>query len=239
MNIVVPMAGFGRRFSDAGFSIIKPMIKIGNYRMIDLAVKSCKIDGAKTLFITLNKFITDDIRSVLREHGDLLLLEKPTDGTVSTILECEEYLDINEPLIVVNCDLYINLDIENFLSYCNKYDACFVTFNSDDEKNSYAEMDGNKIKRVAEKEVISNNACAGIYYFKKASILFDNAKIMIEKNIRVNGEFYLTPVFNQIIESGFKTSIYKVNNKDVHLLGTPEQLCDFQNKLILGEVEIV
>lgn len=239
MNIIIPMAGFGTRFTNAGFSVVKPMIKIGNYRMIDLAVKSCQIDNSKTLFITLNEFITEEMRSVLRVYGDLLLLSKPTDGTVSTILECEEYIDRDEPLIVINCDLYINLEVEKFIKHCNKYDACFATFNSDDKMNSYAEMDGDKIKRVAEKEVISNNACAGIYYFKYGSILFDNAKNMIEKNIRVNGEFYLTPVFNQIIESGFTASIFKVENEKVHLLGTPEQLCNFQNELIRGETKIV
>ena len=65
----------------------------------------------------------------------------------------------------------------------------------------------NLVTEVAEKKVISKNATVGVYYWKKGSDYVNFAETMIKKNIRVNNEFYVCPVYNEAIVGGKKIVI--------------------------------
>ena len=96
-------------------------------------------------------------------------------------------------------------------------------FNDTDPKWSFAKLDeDNYIKEVAEKKPISNIATAGVYQWKKGSDYVKYAEQMIEKNIRVNNEFYVCPVLNEAIADGKKFKVFFVNR--MWGLGTPEDL---------------
>lgn len=239
MNIVIPMCGFGRRFADAGFKNIKPMIEINRYKMIDLVLKSFNPKDSNVIFITLKQFATDEMRSALHKYGSIFELEEPTTGAVSTVLSAEYYIDNNHPLVIMNCDQYLKLDENKFRSYCEQFDACIATFKSNSPMHSYVDVDENNIaKRLAEKVVISDNAVAGIYYIRHGYLFVRAANDMIRKNITTNGEFYISPVFNEMINKNYKVAIYNMDKKDANLLGTPEQLNEFINKLSTGETTI-
>ena len=79
---------------------------------------------------------------------------------------------------------------------------------------------------VREKEVISNEATVGVYNYKHGKDFVKYAHLMIEKNIRVNNEFYVAPVYNEMIDAGMKITYFDVGEK-MYGLGTPEDLSEF------------
>jgi dTDP-glucose pyrophosphorylase len=107
-------------------------------------------------------------------------------------------------------------------------DGGIVTFESSHPKWSFAKVDCDGfVTEVAEKNPISNKATVGFYYWKKGSDFVRYAKQMIDKNIRVNGEFYVCPVFNEAIQDGKKIRSSDANK--MWGLGTPEDLEVFLN----------
>ena len=107
-------------------------------------------------------------------------------------------------------------------------DGAILTFQSTHPKWSYAKLDENNfVIEVAEKKPISTNATAGLYYWKKGSDYVKYAKQMINKNIRVNNEFYICPVYNEAILDNKKIIIKE--SKEMWGLGTPEDLEEFMN----------
>ena len=102
-------------------------------------------------------------------------------------------------------------------------DGGIVTFKATHPKWSFAKIDKNGVvTEVAEKNPISDNATVGYYYWKRGSDFVKYAEEMIEKNIRVNNEFYVCPVYNQAIEDGKTIRIAEA--KSMWGLGTPEDL---------------
>jgi hypothetical protein len=108
----------------------------------------------------------------------------------------------------------------------DEIDGGIVTFEASHPKWSYAKIGGNGfVSEVAEKKVISNEATVGIYYWKNGSDYVKYAEDMISKDIRVNNEFYVCPVFNQAIEDDKKIKVKRINK--MWGIGTPEDLENF------------
>ena len=104
-----------------------------------------------------------------------------------------------------------------------KADGGILTFEAIHPKWSYAKVDqNNKDLEVAEKKVISNNATVGIYYWKQGKDYVKYAKQMIKKNLRINNEFYVCPVFNEALKENKNILIDKIDK--MWGIGTPEDL---------------
>jgi hypothetical protein len=102
-----------------------------------------------------------------------------------------------------------------------------MTMTAYDPKWSFVAInDKNQITTVVEKQVISTEATVGIYNFRKGSDFVSAAKGMIGLNLRVNGEFYVAPVYNHMIQKGAIISPYNIGQVGLgmHGLGTPEDL---------------
>lgn len=225
LSVVIPMAGKGQRFKDAGYTVPKPLIDIYGKPMIERVVDNFKPKEGRTLLISR---IDLDIAEVLK-------LDHETEGAVSTVLEAEHLIGREDPMIIANCDqLILNFDLEDFIA--KSEDCSVVTFECDNPHHSYAKVENGLVTNVAEKEVISTNAIGGVYYYRKAKYFFDGAKKMIEKNLRVNNEFYVSPVFNEIIAMGHTVNIYPIKKEDQQILGTPEELNIFKQKVEGGQI---
>ena len=102
-------------------------------------------------------------------------------------------------------------------------DGGVLTFNSTHPRWSYVRLGENGfISEAAEKKVISDIATVGLYYYKKGSDFIKYAEQMIQKNLSFNGDFYICPIFNEMIADGKKVRPFKVNK--MWGLGTPEEL---------------
>ncbi len=231
LNILIPMAGAGRRFQEAGYTFPKPLIEINNKPMIQWVLESLKLDG-NFIFIVQkehqDKYNINSLLKILKPNCKIIEVDEVTEGAACTTLLAKNYINSNNPLLISNCDQYISWDsIKSMYNYnSKKVDGSILTFESVHPKWSYAKLDKNNfVEQVAEKKVISKNASVGIYYWRKGSDYIKYAESMIKKNIRVNNEFYVCPVFNQAIEDKKKIIIDQVN--EMYGLGTPEDLKSF------------
>lgn len=243
LHIIIPAAGKGERFKKAGFDKPKPLIDVYGEPMISRVVSNLapKDIDSRFLIIIRDESGFESVDWKVPDKSDVaaLVLDHDTSGAVSTVLEAEEMLG-DHPLIIANCDqLIIPFDMDRFLLAMTGYDAGVITFNSTNPHHSYVKIDNSDlVTEVAEKVVISDNAVAGIYYYAKGSEFLKYAKQMIEKNIRHNGEFYISPVYNEYIHDGKKVVTYHVDVEDKHMLGTPEELSIFMDKVESGRVSL-
>ena len=128
----------------------------------------------------------------------------------------KKYIDNSKPLLLANSDQYIEWNssqaMYNFIS--KKVDGAILTFKSTHPKWSYAKTETNseKVLEVAEKKVISENATVGVYYWRKGSDYIKYTKSMIRKNIRINNEFYVCPVYNEAIQDNKNIIIHNIKN---------------------------
>jgi dTDP-glucose pyrophosphorylase len=234
INIVVPAAGEGRRFKEAGFVKPKPFIDILGKPMICHVLDNLNTD--KACFILLvrgehfdseNKAINDIRKSF---NARFIPVDKLTEGAACTILLARKYIDNDSPLLIANSDQIVDTRITDFVSDSDRrgLDGSIMCFEDNHTKWSYAKTDSDGyVTLVREKEVISKNATVGLYYFREGRIFVENAVDMIVRNDRVNNEFYAAPVYNYAIKAGKKFGVFLIDKNAMHGLGTPADLMDY------------
>lgn len=228
MNIVIPMAGEGTRFRERGYSFPKPLIPIHDKTMIQVVAESLTLEG-RYIFLCRREHLQQyAIEAMLRLFvRDFEIIEVPglTEGAACTVLLTRDRIDNDEELIIANSDQWIRWNPTRFLSYVRgkRADGGILTFQSTHPKWSYAKVDPEGfVTEVAEKVPISTHATVGVYYFRQGKLFVRGAEEMIQKNIRTNNEFYVCPVYNQLLGWGAKVLHFPV--EEMWGLGTPEDL---------------
>lgn len=231
LNVLVPMAGAGSRFKKAGFTFPKPLIEIDRKPMIQWVIDSLGLN-ANFIFIVQKehqkKYNISSILKILAPKCKIIYLDHLTEGAACTSLLAKKYINNSNPLIISNSDQFIEWNNSQIMYkfYSKKVDGGILVFDSIHPKWSYAKVDKNKfVTSVAEKKVISRNATVGVYYWRKGSNYIKYAEKMIKKNLRVNNEFYICPVYNEAIADKKKITIELVDQ--MWGLGTPEDLDAF------------
>jgi hypothetical protein len=228
MNILIPMAGAGSRFEKAGYTFPKPIIEIHGKPMIQWVIESINVKGNFIFLIQKNhqkKFNLRSLLKALQPDCKIIEIHGLTEGAACTTLLAKKYINNDKPLLIVNSDQYIEWNSsKSFYKFVTKkVDGAILTFDSVHPKWSFAKTNRlNQVVKVAEKDVISNHATAGIYYWLKGSDYVSSAEEMIKKNIRVNNEFYVCPVINIAIKNKKKFIIEEIDK--MWGLGTPEDL---------------
>ena len=234
MNVIVPMAGAGSRFQQAGYSFPKPLIDVDGKPMIQVVVENLNI-AAHHIFIVqkehYEKYNLKYLLNLIAQGCDIIQVDGITEGAACTTLLAKELINNDQPLLFANSDQYFDWDSNEFMysMIADEIDGGMLTFTATHPKWSFAKLneDGYVIE-VAEKKPISNVATCGIYYWKRGSDYVKYAEQMIEKNIRVNNEFYVCPVFNEAIEDGKRIRTFHIDK--MWGLGTPEDLNNFLRK---------
>jgi HAD superfamily hydrolase (TIGR01509 family) len=241
INILIPMAGRGNRFVAAGYTFPKPLIEIKGKPMIQRVIENINIQGNYIFIIQKEhqkKYNIKSLLNILKPDCKIIELDHFTEGAACTTLLAKDLINNNSPLVLANSDQYVDWDSNKTMyNFTNKnFDGGILTFEALHPKWSYARLSDKTdlVTEVAEKKVISNNATVGIYYWKKGSDYIKYAEDMISKNIRVNNEFYVCPVYNQAIKDGKKIAISKVDT--MYGLGTPEDLNNFLQTKIYKEI---
>ena len=157
----------------------------------------------------------------------LITLEHDTEGAACTVLLATAYIDGGEELVIANSDQLVDYDLNRFIEHARRSgaDGSILTFEAVHPKWSYARVnDAGLVTQVAEKRVISNHATVGIYYFRRGSDFVQAATSMIRKELRINNEFYVCPVYNELILADRKIIAHEIPEGAMHGLGTPEDL---------------
>jgi HAD superfamily hydrolase (TIGR01509 family) len=228
MNVLIPMAGAGSRFEKAGYTFPKPLIDVRGKPMIQWVVDNLNVE-AKYIFIVqkshFEKFNLKETINNFCPNNEIVQVEGITEGAACTTLLAKDFINNNESLIIANSDQFVEWESDEFIYSCtaSDVDANILTFKSTHPKWSYVKVNemGNVVE-VAEKKPISDIATVGIYYWKNGSDYVKYAEQMISKNIRVNNEFYVCPVFNEAINDNKKVKTFNIEK--MWGLGTPEDL---------------
>ncbi len=236
LNILIPMAGAGKRFADAGYIFPKPLIEIDNKPMIQWVIESLNLKGRYIFLIQSEhqkKYNIKSVLKILQPNCEIIEIDELTEGAACTTLLAKKFINNNNPLIIANSDQYIqwNSSKSMYEITSKKYDGAILTFESIHPKWSYAKSDKTGfVKEVAEKKVISKEATVGVYYWKHGENYVKYAEQMIKKDKRVNNEFYVCPVYNEAISDNKK--IKSIEVKKMIGMGTPEDLQNFEKKIL-------
>lgn len=233
LNVLIPMAGAGSRFANTGYTFPKPLIEVHGKPMIQIMVENLNID-ANYIFVVLKEHYTrynlKYLLNLIYPNCKIVQVDSITEGAACTTLLAKEYIDNDAPLLIANSDQFIewNSNEAMYAFSADDIDGGILTFKNTHPKWSYVKLDSDGfVSQIAEKIVISDIATVGIYYWSKGSDYCKYALQMIEKNIRVNNEFYVCPVYNEAIADGKKIRIKNIDN--MWGLGTPEDLNYFLN----------
>lgn len=231
LNVLIPMAGAGSRFEQAGYTFPKPLIEVKGKPMIQVVVENLNLD-ANYIYVVQKahreKYNLDTLLNLITPGCKIVETQGLTQGAACTALLAKEFIDSNAPLFFANSDQFVEWDSNEFMYKMQETDADggIVTFTATHPKWSFAKIDNNGlVTEVAEKNPISDIATVGYYYWKNGSDFVKYAEQMIEKDIKVNNEFYVCPVFNEAIQDC--KQIRTFNTKAMWGLGTPEDLDNY------------
>lgn len=231
MNVIIPMAGDGSRFRNAGYSDPKPLIPIDGKPMIQHVLDNLFIHDALYYLIVkqehylLNRDYFGEL--VERYPVRVIVIKRKTLGAACTLLYANPYIGNEEPLIIANCDQIVHFDVGEWVKSVLKRgsDGAILTFPSKDPKWSYARVDERQhVVELKEKTVISPYATVGIYMFTRGTMFVESVLEMIENREMVNGEFYTCPVYNYSINRQAVIENTTIPSQAMFGIGTPEDL---------------
>ena len=232
-NILIPMAGLGSRFSEAGYTFPKPLIEVQGQPMISKVVESLNLQGRYIFLVQkshFDEYHLDNLLNLIAPGCEIIQIDGITEGAACTALKAKKFINDKKPLIIANSDQFIKWNSLETISDFNDYDGGILTFKSIHPKHSFVKLDSmGFVKEVAEKKPISSDATVGIYHWKRGEDFVKYAETMIKKNIRTNNEFYICPVYNEAIEDGLQIKTSLVD--EMWGMGTPEELSIFLNQI--------
>ena len=249
LNIVIPMAGRGSRFAEAGFLDPKPMIPVGGRPMIEWIIDNIRPSRAHHfIFLCLGEHLQryPQVALKLRElcpGCDIIAVDQVTEGAACTVLLARDWIDSEAPLMIANSDQIVDLPIDEYLASADLADAdgLIMTFWADDPKWSYCRLAATgQVIEVVEKQVVSHDATVGIYNFRRGADFVRSADQMIQRDLRVNGEFYVAPTYNSLIAESLKIVVKETGREGLGMygLGIPADLDLFkQTRYYLSRIE--
>ncbi|MCZ2224452.1 MAG: HAD-IA family hydrolase [Chitinophagales bacterium] len=230
LNILILAAGLGSRFSNVGYEMPKPLIDFHDKTMIEHVINNLNIDANYIFAIQedhCKKFNLDKILKAIKPGCKIIKVNGLTEGAACTALLAKEIINNDYPLIIANCDQIVDWDSCEFVSKLifNNVDGEILTFkiNNPDKRWSYVKLDDNGyVTDVQEKNPISNHPTVGIYGFRFGKDFVKYAESMINKKIKVNNEYYLAPVYNEMILDNKKIINFDCN--EMWGIGDPSSL---------------
>ena len=236
MNVVVPMAGRGSRFSTQGISIPKPLVEVNGRHMVAWALESLeKVDYSRIIFIALQEHeyfygITHILKNICGQQAEVILIPDITEGQLCTVLAAKEWINTKEDFLISSSDTYCISSLERDITL--RPPAChgiISVANLQGNQWSFARTDSTgKVVEVAEKNRISDFASTGLYYFTCGQEFVKIGEDMINRQEKTRGEYYVIPVYQKYIERGWRVDISIAD--EMWDMGTPESLEVFKNK---------
>jgi choline kinase len=237
-QIMIPMAGLGKRFQKIFPETPKPFIEISKKLMLSRVIRNLKNDNSEFIFISQRKFFKDPrFEQIVKEEKisyKTVIAPNCTEGPACTCLLAKNFINNNNSLIIVNCDqMILDFNLDNLLKFAfyNKADGVLGVFHSTSSKNSYIKLgDDLRVQEIKEKIVISNIATNGLHFWKHGKFFVESAEKMISSNDRYSNEFYVAPSYNYLIKEGKNILPYYYN---LHYpIGIPEDLNYFTTNIL-------
>lgn len=224
MKILIPMVGSELKNSITGYSQCTALYEIGRKMILQHIVEPlAKLECAEFVFIldkkNVEKYRLDSVIRLLLPNALVVVAQGKTKGSACSCLLGMDYLDPEEPLIIVGGDQLITADLQEAVNAFvrNNWDGGVIIFNDIHPRWSYVMLDDNGfVIEAAEKHPISSNATTGFYYFKRTEDFIESAFKMILKKADVNGNFYVCPVYNEMVLAQKKIGTYKIEKEQYY-----------------------
>jgi NDP-sugar pyrophosphorylase family protein len=223
-NVLIPMAGAGSRFVEAGHTFPKPLIDVDGEPMIRRVVENLAMPGRHIFLVNKEhnrEYRLEEMLGLLAPGCDVVTVDELTEGAACTALLAERLID-DRPLLIANSDQWVVWDRDRFVDATATTGGLLPIFEAMHPKWSYAEVVDGLVVRVAEKNPISTHATCGIYWWRHGTKFVEAAHRMVDANDRTNGEFYIAPAYNY---TDLSVGVFPVD--EMWGLGTPEDLDRF------------
>lgn len=243
MQIVIPLSGQGSRFKAAGYSDLKPLIKVDGMPMVEHVVRMFPGESRFVFICNEEHLATTGLRATLESlvpEAVIVPIAPHKLGPVHAVLQAQEHIRDDEPTLVNYCDFSVAWNYEDFKKTMAETQpaGCVVAYKGFHPHslgpNHYAymrEQDG-KMLEIQEKQAFTSNkleefASCGTYYFESGQTCKHYFAKAMEENLNTNGEFYCSMPYNLIVKDGKTVTIYELD----HFLqwGTPEDLEEYVN----------
>jgi NDP-sugar pyrophosphorylase family protein len=233
MQVVILAAGRGKRFAEAGYTQLKPLIPVCGTSMITHVVRQAQ---AVSAFVTIlcPTEIDDEITQEFSGLSDVGLrvlgVRHTQSGAACTLLAAAAALNEDEPVLVMDCDSIIDPHlIHEFAAYAERafkedgVESALLCFKSTDKTELWSFVDVDSMDRmrltVREKVRVSDIATCGVHAFKSWAVLRGAISHLINAHATYNMEYYLSPVHNTL-----RAVVRLIPESEFHPIGTPEQL---------------
>lgn len=234
MNIVIPLAGKGTRFKQAGYTEPKVLIDVLGKPMFYWALEGIKdlLDEYRVTFICLDHHLnsTELKKKIYDICPDAIIvsLHEYTHGQTETVLKAEAFFKKDEPLLIFNGDTYQQCSNIRTKLYKSIKGMVFV-FESKDDSFSYVDVDNNNnILTIKEKKVISKYATTGLYYFPNTEQFLTIAKENSDLFKDIKQEYYISMVIEKMLNLG--TQFESVKVEKCYTFGNPSEIEKFIKK---------
>lgn len=234
-RILIPMAGAGQRFADAGYRVHKPAIMTvdrttGQEKpMVVCATKDLPgvaADGSNVIYVDRNFHETDGVEDAIRAwypQAAFITVDHLTEGQACTCMLAEPYLDPEQPLLIAGCDNGMDIDRDAFDALTKECDCIVFTYRHNEavlaNPNAYgwmiADADGNitgtSIKKAISDSPMEDPAVVATFWFRRAAVFIEATKKMIAENDRINGEFYVDQTVKHVLDLGYRAKIFDID----------------------------
>jgi dTDP-glucose pyrophosphorylase len=236
MKVLIPMAGAGSRFKEAGYTVSKPGINVDGLPMVVQAAKALP-QGDEYIFICRDFHLDEGLDTTIANHlphSRFIPVDKLTEGQASTCLLAKEYINNDTPLMIGACDNAMIWNKEAFHTLSSTADCIVWTFRNSiavvekPEQYGWIKVEhdntvtGTSIKKAISDTPKRDHAVVGSFWFRKGSDFVAAAEEMIAENDRINGEFYVDKCIDYILKAGKTVKVFEV---DYYIgWGTPADL---------------
>lgn len=236
LKIIIPLGGSSDLFSSAGYYYPKPLIEVNGLPMIEVVLQNpLKItEDKKFIFIVkeedCSKFHLDNTLKILVKDSTIIKIKNETKGGLCSVLLAIDEIQEDDELLILNGDQVVDHNFSQILDYWkSKYaEAGLVTFKSVHPRWAYARVKDDIVLQTAEKNPISNNAIAGIYYFKNAKLFFDSSFSVIKNDVQLDGKYFISPVINEYVLKNKSVIPFNIETLEYHLFYSPQVLQEFE-----------
>lgn len=238
LKIIIPLAGSSDLFLNAGYAYPKPLIEVNGVPMIQLVIDRVATiqESCKFIFIIRNedalKYHLDNTLRLLSPECEVIKLKKDTKGGLCSVLMTIDHIASDDSLLILNGDQVIDEDFDIVLQFWkrNSADAGLITFTSVHPRWSYTRLEDGQVMQTAEKNPISSHAIAGYYYFAHAATFFGSAFQTIKNDVKLDGNYYISPVINEYVLRNKKVLNYKIDASQYHSFYSPQMLNEFEKQ---------
>ena len=241
MNLVIPIASTSKFFNIEDYGFPQPLIEIAGKSIIQHVIENLCRNHLfnKIIFIVkqddCSKYHLDNTLNLLSPISPIILkLRSDTQGALCSVLFGIEHINNNDLLVIANADQILDGGISDYLKTftVSQFDAACLTFNSVHPRWSYVRsLDDGSVIETAEKNPISRNAIAGVYFYKRGSDFIRYGMKSIKNGSAIDGKYFISPVFNEYVLDGKNVGHFQIKNSSYHTFYSPKKIEEFEKTL--------